>query len=155
MCQLDDTNLCSFDEWVYDRTTMKRKYYVYMLRCSDGSLYVGMTNNIDRRLSEHESGRNEKSYTYKRRPLSLVFCAQYKYVLNAIKREKQLKRWTAQKKKVLVSENFSVLRSFSRRKTVWTIAQKLRYSMHRKIVRMLGGSWFETHRNCQVEEPGA
>ncbi len=134
-----------FKDRVYDRTTMKRKYYVYMLRCSDNSLYSGVTNNIDRRLYEHQSGRNEKCYTYKRRPLTLVFCAQYQYILNAIKREKQLKRWTVEKKEALMGERFSALSSLSKRKRPWTIEHKIRFSMRRKAVRMLGGSWFETH----------
>ncbi len=124
-----------------------------MLRCSDKSLYAGVTNDIDRRLNEHQLGRNEKCYTYKRRPLALIFCAQYQYVLDAIKREKQLKQWTVQKKEALIDENFKALSSFSVRKRPWTIAQKIRSSIRRKAVRMLGESWFETHRNCQAEEP--
>jgi putative endonuclease len=48
-------------------------YHVYILQCSDGSFYTGITNDIERRLIEHESGENKNSYTFKRRPVTLVF----------------------------------------------------------------------------------
>jgi len=49
------------------------QYFVYILLCSDSSYYTGVTNNLDRRLYEHEAGFDPKSYTFKRRPLKLVF----------------------------------------------------------------------------------
>ncbi|WP_239494951.1 GIY-YIG nuclease family protein [Pedobacter yulinensis] len=48
-------------------------YFVYILECSDESFYVGLTNNIDRRLSEHQGGLSSSSYTFKRRPVKLVY----------------------------------------------------------------------------------
>lgn len=48
-------------------------YYVYILKCSDESYYTGMTNDINRRLTEHNYGSNTESYTYNKRPLELVF----------------------------------------------------------------------------------
>jgi len=49
------------------------QYFVYILLCSDSSYYTGVTNNLDRRLYEHEASFDPKSYTFKRRPLKLVF----------------------------------------------------------------------------------
>ena len=48
-------------------------YYVYIIKCSDNSYYTGITNNVEKRFEEHQSGNKKDSYTYKRRPLSLEF----------------------------------------------------------------------------------
>lgn len=87
----------------------KRVYFTYILLCSDDSYYVGITNNIERRFGEHQSGINETSYTYSRRPLKLVYYEAYRYVLDAIAREKQLKRWSRKKKEALIEGSFSEL----------------------------------------------
>jgi putative endonuclease len=47
--------------------------YVYILECSDGSYYTGITNNLTRRLEQHQSGKNPDSYTFARRPVEMVF----------------------------------------------------------------------------------
>jgi putative endonuclease len=46
-------------------------YYVYILRCSDNSLYVGITNDLERRVNEHNDGKLPNAYTFKRRPVVL------------------------------------------------------------------------------------
>jgi putative endonuclease len=50
-----------------------KSMYVYILKCSDKSYYTGMTNNLDRRMAEHNEGYNVECYTYRRRPVELVF----------------------------------------------------------------------------------
>ena len=56
----------------------KMKYlYVYILECSDGNYYTGVTNNPERRLSEHNSDNFPESYTHQRRPLTLKFCEYF------------------------------------------------------------------------------
>ena len=52
-------------------------YYVYILKCSDDSFYTGITNNIERRINEHNSGYNEESYTYSRLPVELVYYEEF------------------------------------------------------------------------------
>ena len=47
--------------------------YVYILECSDRSFYTGVTNDIDRRVEEHQSGENKEAYSYSRRPVKLVY----------------------------------------------------------------------------------
>lgn len=49
-----------------------RIYYVYILKCSDGSYYTGVTNCLERRFAEHVDGRNVTCYTFSRRPVELV-----------------------------------------------------------------------------------
>ncbi|MDZ7740550.1 MAG: GIY-YIG nuclease family protein [Bacteroidota bacterium] len=52
---------------------MKTNYYVYILQCSDNSFYTGITNNLERRLKQHQAGINPDCYTFTRRPLHLVY----------------------------------------------------------------------------------
>ena len=84
-------------------------YYVYVLKCSDNSYYTGITNNIEKRFDQHQSGIKKDSYTYKRRPLSLEFYQEFNDVLQAIYFEKKIKGWTRAKKKALIDGNFDML----------------------------------------------
>jgi putative endonuclease len=77
-----------------------RTYYVYMLRCVDGTFYTGMTNDIERRSAEHTSGANPGSYTYTRRPLHLVYVGEFDRPADAIAFEKRLKRFSHRKKRI-------------------------------------------------------
>jgi putative endonuclease len=79
------------------------QYYTYILKCSDDSYYVGFTNNIERRFEEHQEGIDSKCYTYKNRPLKLVYFEVYIDVNQAIQREKQLKGWSRKKKEALIN----------------------------------------------------
>lgn len=77
-------------------------YYTYIIACNDGTLYVGVTNNIERRFREHCDGLDLRSYTAKRPPLKLVHVESSQWILDAIAREKQLKGWSAVKKRALL-----------------------------------------------------
>jgi len=88
--------------------------YVYILECSDNSLYVGVTNDVGRRFIEHSIGVHENSFTYKRRPLKLVFCRQFNKPMDAINFEKQLKRWTRSKKDALIKSDFTLLHDLAK-----------------------------------------
>ena len=73
---------------------MVHDYFVYMLLCSDTSYYVGVTNDMQRRLAEHQNGGSkETSYTNSRRPIELVYLEHFEYINDAIAREKQIKNW--------------------------------------------------------------
>jgi putative endonuclease len=86
-----------------------REYFVYMLRCSDDSFYIGVTGYLELRLAEHHSGFHPTSYTYSRRPVQCVHVETFNEVLDAIAREKQLKRWSRKKKAALVIGEWEVL----------------------------------------------
>lgn len=90
-----------------------KTYYVYILECSDKSYYVGITNNIDRRLDEHNS-RLIKGYTSTRLPVRLAYCDTFNEVHDAINCEKKLKRWSRAKKKALIEGNEVSLKILSR-----------------------------------------
>ncbi len=52
-------------------------FYVYIVKCSDESYYTGITNDINRRLNEHNEGISLTSYTFRRQPVELVFCETF------------------------------------------------------------------------------
>jgi predicted GIY-YIG superfamily endonuclease len=77
-------------------------YSVYMLKCADGSYYVGFTSNLSLRMAEHEAGLPEGSYTSKRLPVKLVWSAEFSTRDDAFRRERQLKGWSRAKKEALI-----------------------------------------------------
>jgi putative endonuclease len=86
---------------------IEHSYYVYFLsNKKNGTLYIGMTNNIERRIYEHKIGLVE-GFTKRYGLSKLVFCEFYKHVNDAIKREKQLKNWHRQWKINLIEEDNS------------------------------------------------
>ena len=82
---------------------MYKQYFVYMMTGWDnGVIYIGVTGNLMRRVYEHKS-KQIPGFTCKYNLNKLVYCEEYNDVNLAIKREKQLKRWTRQKKNMLVN----------------------------------------------------
>ena len=90
--------------------------FVYILECSDGTYYTGLTNNIERRLNQHQSGVKPDSYTFSRRPVDLVFYAEFTDFYMAIDKEKQIKRWSSAKKKALIEGRFDDLVNLAKKK---------------------------------------
>src|SRR5688572_18786570 len=95
---------------------MPRRLFVYILECADGSYYTGVTNNPIRRLREHEDGISQTAYTYSRRPLKMVHLEAYRNFMVAIRREKQIKKWSKAKKTALVEGNIPWLEELSNEK---------------------------------------
>ena len=108
-----------------------RKYYVYMLQCSDGSYYTGVTNDCQRRLAEHSEGLSDTSYTFSRLPVELVYVAEFQYVLDAIAWEKRIKRWGRKKKEALIAGATEKLHDLSFNHMQRTIAS-MRRNYHSK-----------------------
>ncbi|KQS27980.1 GIY-YIG nuclease family protein [Dyadobacter sp. Leaf189] len=98
-----------------------KTYHVYILKCADDSYYTGVTNNVELRFAQHNSGVNPECYTYPRRPVELVFSYQFKYVNNAITFEKQVKGWSRKKKEAIIGGNWEALRELAEcmNKTTW------------------------------------
>ena len=88
-------------------------YYVYILLCSDGLTYTGITNDLSRRLEEHQNGNKPKSFTYKRRPVELIFQQDFNDVLQAIWFEKKIKKWSSKKKLALSRGEFDLIQILS------------------------------------------
>ena len=80
---------------------MQHIYYFYILKCSDESFYVGSTTNLENRLKAHNRGEGAV-HTAKRRPVHLVYHEIFKDFDAAVKRERQVKKWTRAKKEALI-----------------------------------------------------
>ncbi len=93
-----------------------KEYYVYILKCIDDSYYTGVTNDIERRLIEHQEGKNKSSYTYNKRPVELVFYASFSNIEMAIEVEKQIKKWSRAKKQALIEGRFDDLVNLAKKK---------------------------------------
>jgi putative endonuclease len=88
--------------------------HVYMLRCSDGSYYVGLTKaGLEKRLFEHATGVFE-GYTSTRRPVTLVWNQEFLSLIDAIACERRLKGWRREKKEALIRGEFDLLPTLSR-----------------------------------------
>ena len=77
-------------------------YFVYILKCADSSLYVGCTNDLKRRINEHNTAKKGAHYTKIRRPVALVYSESFRTLGKARKREAEIKRLTREKKLGLV-----------------------------------------------------
>ena len=89
-------------------------YFVYILLCSDGSYYTGVTNNVENRLYEHQSGSDPKSYTHKRRPVRLLFHETFYNINQDVAFEKQVKGWSRAKKEAVINGNWDLLPGLSK-----------------------------------------
>ena len=82
-------------------------WYVYMVRCSDGTLYTGVTNDLQKRIEAHNSGKDGARYTRSRRPVKLVYSEEAGTKSAAAKLEYKIKKMTREKKMKLVG-NFKL-----------------------------------------------
>ncbi|WP_248361392.1 GIY-YIG nuclease family protein [Anaeromyxobacter oryzae] len=90
-----------------------KPFFVYMLRCRNGSYYVGHTDDLETRIAQHVDG-TYGGHTSRQRPVSFVWCAECGSRDEALTREWQLKKWTRAKKEALVGENWSQLKELAR-----------------------------------------
>jgi putative endonuclease len=84
----------------------EKKYFVYMLKCSDETLYTGIAQDVNKRLHEHNSSPKGAKYTRGRRPVTLVYSESCEDKSTALKREYAIKKLTRAEKEMLLSENF-------------------------------------------------
>lgn len=90
-------------------------FYLYMLLCADGSYYVGMTSNIERRVAEHQCGALPECYTFKRRPVTCVYVEEFSNFADAMQGEKRLKKWSRAKKRAFIEGRFADLSWLAKR----------------------------------------
>lgn len=79
-------------------------YYIYIVQCSDGTLYTGSTNNIEKRIAIHNTGKTGAKYTKIRRPVELVYQEQFETKSEALKREHAIKQLSRIEKLMLLSK---------------------------------------------------
>lgn len=95
-----------------------RPFYLYILRCRDDSFYVGHTDDLERRMAEHETGACG-GYTARRRPVALVFVDEFQTRDEAKERERQVKGWSRAKKMALIRGDWDGLRRLAQRHSSW------------------------------------
>ncbi len=88
---------------------------MYILECADGSYYVGSTVEIERRLWEHNQGLGAK-YTARRRPVKLVFAAEFASIAEAFAAEKRVQGWRREKREALIRGDYEALPELARKK---------------------------------------
>ena len=91
--------------------------HVYILRCSDGSYYVGSTVNLEHRLRQHQLGEGAE-YTRRRRPVSLVYAHEFAMAAQAFAMEKKIQGWSRAKREALIAGRFDLLPDLSSRTAV-------------------------------------
>ena len=84
-------------------------YFVYILKCSDNSYYVGITSNLDRRVTEHNAGKYSDAYTFSRRPVELVWYQEFFEPNQAISFENKIKKWSRAKKEAIINGEWDLL----------------------------------------------
>ncbi|WP_117881112.1 GIY-YIG nuclease family protein [Aureibaculum luteum] len=90
--------------------------FVYILKCNDDSYYTGVTSDLTKRLFQHENAVFKDSYTFQRRPVVLVFYAEFTDINLAIVTEKQIKKWSRAKKEALINDEYELLSNLAKKK---------------------------------------
>ena len=88
--------------------------WMYILECADGSYYVGSTKNLERRIWEHNEGIGAK-YTARRRPVKLMYAAEFDSIVDAYEREKQVQGWKRAKREALIHGDYDALPELARK----------------------------------------
>ena len=89
-------------------------FYVYILRCFDGSYYTGHTDSIERRIDQHLTGAIPSCYTFSRRPLEWVFSQEFSSRAEALAAERQIKGWGRKKKEAMMRGDWAEVSRLAR-----------------------------------------
>ena len=109
-------------------------YYVYLLRCGDGSLYTGYTDDVERRLAVHQSGKGAK-YTRSRLPVELAYYEALRDKSAALRREAAIKKMTREKKLALIASGKEQVHQMRRNdramsaEQAWAVVEKCDYAV--------------------------
>ena len=90
-------------------------FYIYILKCNDDSYYVGHTDDIDKRIAEHESNAYD-CYTSMRLPIKVMYVQTFATRAEALEMERLVKKWSRKKKEALIENNWSKLTSLAKKK---------------------------------------
>jgi putative endonuclease len=82
--------------------------WAYILECSDGSYYVGSTVDLERRVAQHDAGEGA-AYTRRRRPVRLVWAAEFQRIDEAFAFEKRVQGWSRRKRRALIEGRWDAL----------------------------------------------
>ena len=100
--------------------------FLYILRCADGSFYIGITRTaLEARIAQHNAGALG-GYTATRRPVTLVFSQWFDRITDAIENERKLKKWSRAKKEAFIRGDFVALRQLAARKSPRAVGDRRR-----------------------------
>ena len=91
-------------------------FWVYMLRCADASYYVGHSDDLERRIAEHQSG-TIPGHTRNRRPVTLAYSQSFPTRTEALESERRIKGWRRAKKEALIAEDWDRISELAKRQT--------------------------------------
>ncbi len=89
-------------------------YWVYILKCADGSYYTGHTDDLDNRVAAHQAGTIPGCYTFRRRPLTLVFSQPFVTREEALVAEQQIKGWSRAMKEAVIAGDWAEVSRLSK-----------------------------------------
>jgi predicted GIY-YIG superfamily endonuclease len=91
-----------------------KPFWTYVLHCANGSYYIGHTDDLDARMAQHESGAIASCYTFKRRPVLLVFTQAFETRDEALAAERQIKGWSRKKKEAMIRGDWAEVSRLAR-----------------------------------------
>ncbi|HAT9175401.1 TPA: GIY-YIG nuclease family protein [Legionella pneumophila] len=91
-------------------------FWVYILQCSDKSYYTGQTDNLEKRLTQHQDKMIPGCYTSTRLPIQLKYSQEFMSREEALSAERQIKGWSRRKKEALINGDWQALSDYSKRK---------------------------------------
>lgn len=94
-----------------------KPFYFYILQCSDGSYYIGHTDNIEKRIAEHKA-KKYAGYTATRLPVRLKYTYECESRESVIELEQKVKKWSRRKKEALIAQNWDLLKLLAKRKSI-------------------------------------
>jgi len=92
-------------------------FWIYIFRCADNSYYTGHTDNLEKRIAEHHAGAITSCYTYKRRPLKLLFSQDFPTREEALASEQQIKGWSRKKKEAMMRGDWAEVSRLAKSKS--------------------------------------
>ena len=104
-------------------------FFVYILRCSNGAYYVGSHrgDSVDRRVAQHNQGLNQQAYTFRYRPVELLWSCTFQDPADMVAFERQLKGWSRAKKEAFMRSDWSALKALAKSRTAPAIHEKGRF----------------------------
>src|SRR5436190_23558144 len=104
--------------------------WLYILRCSDGSHYVGTARgSLESRIAQHNAGAFQ-GYTASRRPVELIFSQWFDRITDAIENERKLKKWSRAKKEAFIRGDIASLQMLARRRTAHPSSRAQEHAPH-------------------------
>lgn len=108
-------------------------FWVYILRCADNSYYTGHTDTLEKRIGEHDAGAIPSCYTFKRRPLQLVFSQDCATREEALAAEQQIKGWGRKKKEAMMRGDWTEVSRLAKSSTPVCAEPVVRQAHHDRI----------------------